>query len=165
MPAGRSPRLGCCLVLPDDVGTDPAAFGYLQASGLGPCPNRRVVERRAAGAAWSPSACARRQPPPSLDKRRQGLFEPGPVFRAEVNFVARSIKAETDRLGVARAVQIVTDYYRHLRHHDDDRLVSAESMSNQRAALATSQAPRQPRQDTSRRPWLAIPEPDCAAPR
>jgi CobQ-like glutamine amidotransferase family enzyme len=41
--------------------------------------------------------------------------DPGPVLRAEVNFVARSIKAEADGLGVGGAVQFVADHYRHGR--------------------------------------------------
>ena len=109
--------LVCGLVLADEVGTDPPAFRIPAGQWSWPTPSHGP-RCRATGARWRaarpPSARPRRQPPPSLDKRRQGLFEPGPIFRAEVNFVARSIKAEMTGSASpepSRSSLIITDIF------------------------------------------------------
>jgi len=109
-PDSRSGLVGG-LVLPHDLGADPAALGDRQARLAGPRPDGGAVHPLGRGAATAPPPAAAASSSAGRDERRERGGQPGLVRLRQVDLVTHSVDAEGDGLGVRRPVDVVCYYY------------------------------------------------------
>src|ERR1700722_221738 len=95
----QAATLVASLVLTDDFGADPAAFGYFQAVGLRPGADRGIVV--AIGVSGDRAPGPRRYAPSRIDVWCQCLFEIGQILRRQVDLVGSAVQTECDGRGVA----------------------------------------------------------------
>jgi len=100
------------LVLPHNLGADPAALGHGQACLAGPCPHGGAIHPQRSWSARAPPPATAADSPARRDERGKRTAQPGPVRLREVDLIDDTVEAEADGLGArepSRSSMITTE--------------------------------------------------------